>query len=278
MELLIILVVFVLLCASFYLLFHKPNHIKKQQKSGLAFIILIKKLIGAAQQHRGYTAAWLSGDKQVTSQLNQCKQQIAAITAQLSQSDIKKGDRWLGFCDHWQRLLKFNENTSPENSFEQHNMMIRNLAYFLEDTAEQYYLTADYIDGFEHIGYVWNELVLATESIGQSRALGAGVAVKKHCSSVEKIRLNFLSQNIEQVTNNILQQLSYKEESKVAHQQLVANASTQMKTLVSTIVTQLVSAPDITIEQQSYFNLATETLQQLNLIFEHQIEQIDSMV
>jgi hypothetical protein len=87
----------------------------------------------------------------------------------------------------------------------------------LEDTAENAHLTADFLPELANIGYVWRELIIATESIGQSRAIGAAIAVQKSCSSVDKIKLNFLIQTMKNLTADTLKNLSYLPDESNSH-------------------------------------------------------------
>lgn len=257
---------------------YKTNKKKKIQQQGLIYIDQIKQLIGIVQQHRGLTSAWLNGDNKVQTKLVVLKQQISQLMKLLTTDDITKNERWVGFADHWQRLLVLNNKPSVANSFEQHTLMIRNLAYLLEDTAEKSYLTADFITELPNIGFVWRELILAIENIGQSRALGTGVAAQKHCSSVDKIRLNFLTQTMTSITKHTLQNLSYLPEQQQIHNNLVQQASVKMTQLIDTISNDLVNAKKVTVEHTEYFELATNTMKELGDIFDHQLKQLHSTI
>lgn len=276
MEIIITGSVIFMLAAVFFVKQSKVNKSKKMQQLGLVYIAQIKQVITLVQQHRGLTAAWLNGDTKVQTKLVVLKQQISQVMKSLEDSTVGKNERWIGFADHWKRLLQLNNKPSVTNSFEQHTKMIRNLAYLLEDTAEKSHLTAGYLPELQNIGYVWRELVLATESIGQSRALGAGVAAQQFCSSVDKIRLNFLMQTMIKITEHTLQRLSYLPDEKHEHTKLVRQATEKMNQLIQVIGDELVNAKKITINNNYYFDLATETMKQMNDIFEHQVKQLHS--
>ena len=276
MEMIITSCVVFVIAGVFFIKQIKHKKKKQIQQQGIVYIGQIKQLITYVQQHRGLMSAWLSGDKSVHSKLAQLKQHILQINKTLLDSPVSKNDRLNGFNDHWQRLLHLHNKPSIANSFEQHTLMIRNLAYLLEDTAETSYLTVDHIDALPNIGFVWRELILATESIGQSRALGTGVAAQKFCSSVDKIRLNFLTETMADTTKNTLQHLSSLPHEESNHKILIINATNQMNKLMTTIANELVNAPKVSIDSLEYFKLATDTIEPMNAIFEHQIKQLDS--
>ena len=278
MEILFTGIVIFILAAIFYSITRKSGALKNKQQLGLSYIGTIKNIIVLVQQHRGLNAAWLNGDKKIETKLMMLKQHISILGKELKTTELAKDERWIGFNDHWQRLLQLNNQITPANSFEQHTKMVRNLAYFLEDTAEKYCLTSDFLMELPNIGFVWRELVQATENIGQSRALGSGITAKKVCSSVEKIRLNFLTQNMTSVTTNILKQLSCLENSLHSHNELVKKATQKMQQLIDTINHELVNAEKITLDNAEYFELASDTMNALNNIFDDQLKQIAKII
>jgi len=239
----------------------------------------IKSLITLIQTHRGLSSAWLNGDKTKQGQLtiieNQSKTEIQHLE---QQEPIVKNNRWMAFSDHWKRLNKHDSSRDPENNFTQHTQLIANLLYLLEDEAERSHLNAVSLPNLPSIGFVWRELVVTTETIGQSRAIGTGVATRKKCSSVHKIRLSFLQQNILKTMNETLSKLSSLERFTSKHVDLLKTAKSKMQFLSTTIECELVSANEVTINQDEYFTLATETIKALDNIFEHQMEQIGEMI
>ena len=275
MEIIMITCIVVFVIASIFAIKQKKRSNKKNiQQQGLVYVGQIKQLISYVQQHRGLMSAWLNGDTSVQTKLAQLKQKILQLNKELSTSPVSQNERLAGFNDHWQRLLQLNNKPSVANSFEQHTMMIRNLAYLLEDTAESSYLTSDHLSAFPHVGFVWRELVLATENIGQSRALGTGVAAQHFCSSVDKIRLNFLSQTMADTVENTLQQLSSLPHEQSTHKVLISSASNQMNQLIKTISDELVNAKKVLVNSSDYFDLATNTMQKMDAIFAHQVKQL----
>lgn len=274
MQLIIITSIIFAISLMLVVSYKKSKNSKYTQKNGLSYIQDIKIIITLVQQHRGLSAALLNGDSSAQNKLALLREKVSTQKKLLNEPLFIKNERWGAFLDHWERLIQQNSNTSVANSFEQHTMMIRNLAYLLEDTAEMSYLTADFLPKFKKIGYVWRELVLATESIGQSRALGTGITTKKLCSNVEKVRLNFLIKTMKNTTEHTLQQLSFLPEEQQTHRNLVNNATESILQLITMIEYELIQAEKITIESTSYFNLATDTIEKMNAIFDNQIKQL----
>lgn len=256
--------------------------IKKQKtlcKQALDNIAHIKLLISAIQTHRGLSSALLNGD--------QGKQTILVTIGQQVNSEIKylgekctldKNGRWGSFIDHWGRFKKNDKARDAENSFKQHTQLIANLLYLLEDEAERGHLNAGSFPKLPNIGFVWRELPVTTEIIGQSRAIGTGVATSKRCSSVHKIRLSFLQQNMQKTINSTLPKLSSLEHFTNEHTKLLEAAKLKMEFLSNTIERELISIEQVSINQDEYFALATESINALDEIFNHQVEQIQQII
>jgi len=278
MGIYIVILLLIILCAV-VVHYYKIKQQKTLQSEGLVNISHIKSLITLIQTHRGLSSAWLNGDKTKQGQLtiieNQSKTEIQHLE---QQEPIVKNNRWMAFSDHWKRLNKHDSSRDPENNFTQHTQLIANLLYLLEDEAERSHLNAVSLPNLPSIGFVWRELVMTTETIGQSRAIGTGVATRKKCSSVHKIRLSFLQQNILKTMNETLSKLSSLERFTSKHVDLLKTAKSKMQFLSTTIECELVSANEVTINQDEYFTLATETIKALDNIFEHQMEQIGEMI
>lgn len=250
------------------------NTIKQTQLKGISYITQLKPIISLVQQHRGLTSAWLNGDDKIKPQLNLKQKEIKKIIDIINTTELESSERWISFKDHWDRLLTFKTKPTVSNSFEQHCSLIKNLSYLLEDTSEAYLLTTDHCTQFPNIAYTWRELVVLIENIGQARAIGTGVSVQKNCSSVDKIRLNFLAENIKKVSTETLSNLYYLPEEVKKHNVYIKTATVKVEELLSLISKELVNNQQISIEHKYYFAMASSAMNAFDEIFYHQIEQL----
>ena len=269
----IVLLIFTL--ALFYVKFNisKKNN-RQTQELGLLNIKSIKHVIYLIQQHRGMTAAYLNGDKAVLNKINTIRQQIQSCINNSDSTLNKDNERWQNFLEHWQRLGVGKINTSSENSFAQHTKLIRNLLYLVEDEAEKGLLSSQFLPQFPQAGYVWREVLGATELIGQARAIGVGVATQASCSSIDNIRLSFLQQQISDVIGAVLKELYCLPKYVEQHKQLIKTAQSQTENLVKTIEQELLGCQTIALDQQTYFEQASLVIKSINDVFEHQLIQI----
>lgn len=270
--------IIVLLILILVLLYVKRNVSKKRnrqiQQQGLLNIKSIKHIIHLIQQHRGMTAAYINGEKNVLNRINIIR---GHIKDSINNSDIKlnkNNERWQNFVDHWQRLGIGKIHTSAENSFAQHTKLIGNLLYLVEDEAEKGLLFSQFLPQFPQAGYVWREVLCSTELIGQARAIGVGVATQASCSSIDNIRLSFLQQQISEVIGTVLNELYCLPQYVEQHNQLIKTAQHQTEKLVKTIEQKLLSSKKITLDQTAYFEQATLVIKSIDDVFEHQLTQI----
>ena len=268
-----------LLLVFIYLVMRKSRRIKQKQALGLNFILQLKNLITSMQKHRGWSAAYARGDKSVHNDLTQLKHELARLSQQIeSKFPAQKFERWMSHQDHWGRLARTSDTLDLESCVKQHTQLIGNLLYLLEDIAEHYHLTAEHLLDFPNISLLWRELLQVSEYIGQSRALGTGVATEKSCSSVEKIKLGFLQQKINEVSKITFIQLLDSKGKNVSGdiEYKVNTAAKQTQDFCQIIKQELIDAESVTLDAKQYFALATKSIEVVNEIFDSEVKQIQA--
>lgn len=179
--------------------FKKRN--QKRLALGLSWLHEFRLLLTVVQQHRGLTNGYLCGDIALLERITPLQVNINQQNKQLitACSWLQDNPNWQGIESHWQRLSAGFKQLSSINNLEQHNKLITNLLYLIDDCAEQHRLYEIKDEQQRSIRYLWQELLVTAENIGQARALGTGVAASGACSSVERIRLSYLHQAIKNV-------------------------------------------------------------------------------
>lgn len=274
-------IIFVVCIVIFFFLLHRHQSKKHIQSKvlGIKKVSCLKKLISLTQSHRGLSSSWLSGDHTKQLALKQIVKNIQDVIQELTyKHDIKTISRWDSFNDHWSRLRNKKTITSANDNFHQHTQIIRNLLYLLEDEAEHCNLNKSHLPELPNIGYVWRELLVTAENIGQSRALGTAVATTKTCSSVDKIRLSFLHKHIETTTNQILTKLSSLKELADEHEKLLSTARVKVAEFTRLIQRELIETKQVTIDHNEYFTLASDSMKSLDDIFNHQLKQVEQVI
>ncbi|MFT7683463.1 MAG: hypothetical protein ACI935_002959 [Moritella dasanensis] len=265
-----ILVSILLIAMSIYLVkTHQCNALRSQQITGFNIVTRLRELLSHVQQHRGISNALLNGDVSLTSRLRpltlKVSDSIDGINKEFKVGDVDEQlqplPRWESITEHWSRLsIKTNQLTSA-NNLQQHNKLILNILYFIDDIAEQHQIYKIVDAQGEAMRHMWLELLFTAENIGQIRAIGTGVAAANTCTSVERIRLNYLCHSLQQSLDDGL---------------MLAN-SEQIRQLLH-VVAQQVTIDVPSIKAEEFFNLASTCVEQILQEFDKQLQQFEQQI
>jgi hypothetical protein len=285
-----ILVSILLIAMSIYLVkAHQCNALRSQQITGFNIVTRLRELLSHVQQHRGISNALLNGDVSLTSRLTpltlKVSKSIDGINKEFKVGDVDEQlqplPRWESITEHWSRLsiktaqlsaktdlsvktdrptTKTNQLTSA-NNLQQHNKLILNILYLIDDVAEQHQIYKIVDAQGEAMRHMWLELLFTAENIGQIRAIGTGVAAANTCTSVERIRLNYLCHSLQQSLDDGL---------------MLAN-SEQIRQLLHVVVQQVtIDVPSI--KAEAFFNLASTCVEQILQEFDKQLQQFEQKI
>ncbi|QUM78661.1 hypothetical protein HWV00_15635 [Moritella sp. 24] len=233
---------------------------RQLQLDGLIKLNVMRKLLTRMQQHRGLSNGILHGEIELKSRLIAVTEKINQLNIEITDMypDLSENDRWQAMRDHWQRLAADYFNLNIRNNLEQHNKLVLNLLYLINDIAFDNKLHQLSNNNSESIQFLWQELLFTAESIAQIRALGTGIAAAKVCTRAERIRLNYLCQSLEQSINiqnnpDYLLKISYL--LKVIDNEIIINRPT--------------------IKADRFFNIATESIDMILTSFDNQLNNVE---
>ena len=256
-----LLVVFLVFPIGFLLFLIISLSYKKRQASilflkGIAYIKLLRSLLTYIQQHRGLTTGFINGNQAAQQNIATLAVQIKNVIAELETTGgwMKDNVKWSSLVDHWSRLSSIYTQGDADKNFKQHNILIANLLYLIDDVADAHHLSKMTGDASDTD---WRYLLSIAEYIGQARALGTGVAAKGECSSVLRIQLNHLRNKIASSVD-----ASWPDASRVEIQQLLRCIETQL----------IIERPSI--QAGDYFQLATRCIEHVFEQFDRQIERL----
>lgn len=156
-----------------------------QERQGLSDINRLREPLKLMQQHRGLSAALLGGDSSVKSDLQRVEEDLATAMGRLDA--LKRGDSEGSAIEEeinslqrgWDRLSTDARNLSGSESFEQHTGLIENILTIKTIVAERSKLILDSEPESNYlVDMVINRLPELTESMGQARGIGSGVAAE----------------------------------------------------------------------------------------------------
>ena len=231
-----------------------------EQQQGISWLNSMRVLLANMQKHRGLTSRYLAGDVATNKDIAAIQSVISSEFTRIGKVGpwIHSNERWIGIADHWARLCTSFKNQTTESNLNQHNKLISNLLYLIEDTAETHHLR-ELSAHPEKVAYCWKELLIAAESIGQARALGSAIAATHNCDGVSRIRMTYLRNRIHETSSAVWTHLDVPSQTK-------SNVEKLLDTIDNRI---MVDKPDM--EPGTYFALATESLEGLLRQFDIEI-------
>lgn len=223
---------------------------------GIEYIKQLRSLLAYVQQHRGLTSGFINGNRGVKPDIDTLALKIkrTVVDVEYSGSWIRDNVKWASLVDHWTRVGTIFLQGDADKNFKQHNILIANILYLIDDVADIHHLakiTGDTMDTD------WRYLLSIAEYIGQARALGTGVAAKGECSSVLRVQLNHLRNKIASSIDS-----SWPDTSRTEIQQLLRCIETQL----------VIDHPSI--QAGDYFTLATRCIEHVLDQFDRQIDRL----
>jgi hypothetical protein len=240
------------LLLAIYYRYHKIKDVKVLQSEGISHIKNLRSVLCLLQKHRGFSSTYIKGQPDVETQIDAIQTELNRILADVlrTNSNIMSNALWVSVNEHWQRLSHNYKHHSVENNVLQHNTMIQNLLYLIDDVAISHGLARLKLSNIDNIRLLWREWLSAIESMGQARAMGAVILAEGTCSIMSRNRMMYLHEKIIETTNIAWRGITVTDEQKRQVNRLIAcikieiiNASqTQSMSLASSEYFELCSA------------------------------------
>lgn len=211
MNLSLLFPAYALLCGSYILLSlrNAQSYAAHHRLRGLQAVMHLRRLLEALPQHRGMANALLQGDESFRSKLMDLQAQINRNMSKMDTLLLSAGDS-LDAAERSQSILKgwstiterLNLITAPE-SFGRHTALITELLYLINDVADAAGLLTDTDSNAQLIDVAINTLPQVTETLGQARGMGTGVAAIGKCDTDMRVKLRYLLGNTQQVADEV---------------------------------------------------------------------------
>lgn len=278
-------VILLFVTALFTARYRRSRSVSLKRREGIKKLESFKTLLVHLQQHRGLSNGELNGDQALHHRVSTVANHIDQDWRTLESLDanLPTTDRFSGLFTHWNRLKVRYSGLSVNNNLEQHNRLILNLLYLIEDISESHHL--DYIQpDTRGIEVIWKELLETAESIGQVRALGTGIVASGGCNSIQRIRVKFLNEKIQRMLSEVTQRLQHALDRGASPSLLspLLNKVTDTERVILQLTllneTELYKDDGITISSEAYFSLASRCLEPLLALFDEGIERLKMIV
>lgn len=243
-------------------------HLRKQQHArqmlGLSWLQSLKSMLSNVQQHRGLSNGYLNGQSDLLAQIQNLQSRVGRDIEAIRQVDawMENNDRWMGINQHWARLAGNFKSNSADNNLHQHNMLIQNILFLIDDMALHHDLLKLKVQQNKPFFLLWRDLLSASEYIGQARAVGMGVTAKGRCDSISRIKLNYLSKKIDENTSAVWAELDVSD-------QCIGDT----RDLLNLIRTEVIME-SVALTPKHYFTQASRALDSLHSEYDALIESV----
>ncbi|MBE0482098.1 MAG: nitrate- and nitrite sensing domain-containing protein [Bacterioplanes sp.] len=247
-----------------------------QSEQVLKELRLLRQLITALQRHRGLSNGVLNGDDRLLAELIKTRDLVSHHIQSMSSLHPSRIEAWEALCDHWGRLRQ-NDGLTVDTNLAQHNILIRNSLYLLEDVAVSADLTHQY-PNLQHVPALWRHLVPAAEWTGQARALGTGLAAQGVSTPEQRVRMRYLYQKIAQTTQSTFQILqAHTRQFPEMKLTTVDECRAAVDAFLACIQSDLLAGEEPTMAAPLFFEKATYTIDRLFDVVDEGLSQLEQV-
>jgi methyl-accepting chemotaxis protein len=245
--------------------------VNNNQMIGLNYNSAIRLLAQHAQQHRGLSSTYLSGNISVKDQILAKQGEIQKDMENIDSLDNKYGTllktstKWNDIKNQYIEVEKNIFNLSANDAISKQTQLIGKMLDLNSDVADSSYLILQQ-ESYKYylVDNIVYKLPRTTEYMGQARALGSSVAAKKNATKDERFRLLYLSQTMSIALGDSQRGMgiiydNYPEGKKILDETYI-KAFNSSKKLVDTINSELINSEDINIKSEDYYKSATDSI------------------
>jgi hypothetical protein len=240
-------------------------------QEGLLLTVHLKRIIETCQKHRGTSNALLQGNEQARTQLVSLQSDIDSLIKGPESQKLQRFAQWESFSEHWPRLKKhaLAGDLASQNLVRQHSLMIDGQLSLLDDVMRDHNLHRMMLDRFTRVTEICLDTLRVAETVGQTRAVGAGICARGECEGADKIILDFLRIAVSTTTTELAKEINAIKNPEL-HSQLEAasvNIRSTVGKLLSTIEKDVLKNGAITVNSNDYFTIATKAMDELLKVF-----------
>ncbi|MDD5384762.1 MAG: EAL domain-containing protein [Gallionella sp.] len=201
----------------------------QRELKGLELIKPFPRAVQILQQHRGLSARLLGGEETMRdSRDSNEREAVEALNEMWGKPfpGITSSEGLQRIKTDWERLRKEGLNWTAAENFAAHTRLINRIQSFEGIVADEYALTLDpELGTFYLIDTIINNLPHALEHLGELRAYGSGILAKKQATARQKIELNILIAELDDVIELLNTNLDKTGRYNPALQGLISAAS-----------------------------------------------------
>jgi methyl-accepting chemotaxis protein len=258
------------------------------ERIGLEYLTGIRPLIQHIPQHRGMSGAFLSGDSSFRSKMLDKQAAIDGMFGKLAEVDerlgeqLETGGRVGELRGEWQELKRTVFGMTPKQSLLAQSTLVAHIIELGHHVADTSGLILDpQLDSYYLMDLLVMQMPNLTEAMGQSRAIGSGVAAKGTISNQDWAQLAIRLDRIQVAAKSMQSNLEVIGRENPAIKQALAakgsEATQSVDAFARLINDELLEAEAITIGAAEIFSSSTRAINGVFELYDAIVPQLDSL-
>ncbi|CAK0754772.1 methyl-accepting chemotaxis protein [Gammaproteobacteria bacterium] len=249
------------------------------ERDGLRFLQPLRDMLVYVARHRGSSSGFLNGDPSFEGKMLQMQADIETVLRGNVAQDITLQTRfdvrepWEEIVREWTTLKGQVTRLAAPESFRRHTLITEKLLALMDRLANRSRLILDpEPQGYYLVDAAFNDLIVATERMGQLRAKGTGHAIQRSISGEEHSDITARTRQVQNRLDLTISRLNYAFESNPGIRQALAgpledfNRSTHA--LVTLIQEGILNPQGIRADPKDYFERATLAIDKGFVLFD----------
>ena len=265
------------------------SRLMAREESGLAYLGQLRRPLQYIQQHRGMAAAYLAGDHSFREKMLEQEKLIDHELAAISASDaatgemLATGDAVEQLQSQWTTIKRQVFDMSRKASFDAHTKLIADLIDLIAHVAEtsRLVLSPDR-DSYCLVDLAVRRFPVLTEAMGQTRAIGSGVAAAGKHGKDSRTQLAVRLDRITEHEKSLDDDLTTVFRANRALESRLGNTGDKTRQSIAAfsrmVQEDLLGATQITVSPQQVFDASTRAIDDVFALYDEVLPALDGLL
>ena len=184
---------------------------------------------------------------------------------------LSGGDQWLVAArvgrihSAWLFIKKHLNGFAAPESFARHTSLMTELLYLINDVADASGLLRLKNNNSRLIDAAVNLLPIVTETLGQARGMGAGVAARGKCTTDMRVKLHYLLDNARRILGDVAKHVEVALQGdanlNVRAGSVLENSQQSTQVFLSMLESRIINVRQVDVAPAEYYGAGTEAIQ-----------------